>query len=446
MHALATDLYQLTMAAGYFHRGLHHTTATFELFVRRLPRTRRYLLIDGVEAALSYLESLSFGEDDIAYLRELPALAGALTPELCDYLRAFRFRGEVWAAPEGSVLFAGEPIMRIHGSLIEAQMVETHLLSLVNHATMIASKAARVVQAAKGRGVLEFGTRRTHPDAAITAARSAWIAGAAGTSNVEAGKRYGIAVLGTAAHSWTMAHDDEEQAFANYVATFPSASILLIDTYDTLRGAERAARIAKERLAGVRIDSGNLAELSKQVRVILDAHGLRSAKIVASGDLEEHSIAALLADGAPIDLFGVGTELVCSKDAPSLGGVYKLVTWERDGKNTAIAKLSEGKASYPGAHQLYRFRDASSAPERDLLALASEPAPPGAEPLLERWMVDGKRTTRTSLADARARAARELARLPARFHDLAPASEPLLELAISPALTTLIGEVRSHTC
>jgi nicotinate phosphoribosyltransferase len=444
MRALATDLYQLTMAAGYFHRGLAETTATFELFVRRLPRARRYLVACGIEDALDYLEHLRFEEEDIAFLRELPAMRDAMTPEFIDYLRTFRFRGDVKAVPEGTVVFAGEPMVQVRGSLIEAQMVETFLLSAVNHGTMIASKAARVVKAAAGKSVLEFGTRRTHPDAALGCARAAYLVGFAGTSNVEAGRRFGIPVVGTAAHSWTMAHDDEEAAFANYAAIFPKSTILLIDTYDTLRGAERAARVVGNNLKGVRIDSGDLAELSRGVRAILDAHGLQHTKILASGDLNEHTIADLISKGAPFDSFGVGTELVCSKDAPSLGGVYKVVEWQRGGARRAIAKFAEGKETYPGAHQVHRSVDADGE-LRDVLALADEPLPEGASGLLVPFLSKGLRTApRETLATRRARAMAALAALPPRFHELAPSDTPALTLGVSPALASLTAEVRAN--
>lgn len=276
--ALRTDLYQLTMAAGYFHHGMHERHATCEMFVRRLPKRRRYLVAMGIERLLDYLENLRFTEDEIQYLRCLPALRDAMTDEFCAYLRNLRFRGDVWAVPEGTVVFANEPLVRISASIVEAQLVETYLLSAINHATMIASKASRVVHAAGEAGVMEFGTRRTHPDAAVTAARCAYATGFVGTSNVHAGMLYGIPVMGTAAHMWTMAHPSEEEAFANYVTTFPNAAILLIDTYDTLRGAERAAKIARDKLKGVRLDSGDLLALSKAVREILNANGCSSAK------------------------------------------------------------------------------------------------------------------------------------------------------------------------
>jgi nicotinate phosphoribosyltransferase len=321
---LSTDLYQLTMAAGYLRRGMARHLATCELFVRRLPATRRYLVALGVDQVAEHATRLRFTPEDVAFLAQVPALRAAMTPEVRDYLLSFRFSGDLWAVDEGAIVFEHEPILRVRAPIIEAQILETFALSVVNHATMIGSKAARIVRAARGRTVVEFGTRRTHADAAVDAARAAYAVGFAGTSNVLAARTYGIPVLGTAAHMWTMAHPSEQAAFEAYVAVFPESAILLVDTFDTLRGAVRAARAAGDRLRGVRIDSGDLDALSREVRRILDAEGAPHAKIVVSGDLNEHSIAALPAAGAPIDTFGVGTELVCSADAPALGGVYKL--------------------------------------------------------------------------------------------------------------------------
>jgi nicotinate phosphoribosyltransferase len=441
--ALRTDLYQLTMAAGYFHRGLAGTVATCELFVRRLPRTRRYLVACGIEQALAALADLRFDEEEIAFLRTVPSLAPAMTDDFVRYLRDFRFRGDVWAVPEGTVVFAGEPLLQVRAPLIEAQIVETFLLSQVNHGTMIASKAARVIQAASGRQVLEFGTRRTHPEAAVDVARAAYLAGAIATSNVEAGRRFRIPLMGTAAHMWTMTHDSEEAAFASYLAVFPTSSVLLVDTYDTIRGAERAARIAGERLRGVRLDSGDLGELAKAVRQVLDAHGAPQATIVASGDLDEHKIAALLAARAPIDAFGVGTELACSADAPALGGVYKCVAFERDGRVVPVAKFSEGKATWPGAHQLWRRR-AAGVLGGDVLALAGEPPPPGAEPLLVQRLLSGAAVSAPpSLEASRAHAARELAAVPAELRTLDPTTEAVYPVEPSAGLESLLDEVRS---
>jgi nicotinate phosphoribosyltransferase len=442
MRALQTDLYQLTMAAGYFHRGLAHTQATCELFVRRLPKVRRYLVAAGIERALDFIHTLRFDDEHIAYLRSVPSLADAMTDDFADYLRAFEFSGDVWAVAEGTPMFASAPFIRVQAPIIEAQLVETHLLSVVNHATMIASKAARIVRAAQGRSVLEFGTRRTHPDEAVSAARAAYLVGAAGTSNVEAGRRFGIPVLGTAAHMWTMTHDSEERAFDNYVKTFPNASILLIDTYDTVRGAQLAAKVAGDKLKGVRLDSGDLGALAKEVRAVLDAEGLSEAQIVASGDLNEYKIEELLADGAPIDSFGVGTELVTSKDAPSIGGVYKVVAFERDGRHVPIAKFSEGKATYPGAKQVHR-RFEAGAPVGDRLGLADEAAPAGGVALLEPRIREGKLVRRAvGLAEARSHAIASLAALPTELHSLQPSSEPRYPVALSAELEHLVADVK----
>lgn len=400
------------MAAGYFHRGLGHTRATCELFVRRLPGPRRYLVANEVEAAIDAALDLRFDDEDLAYLQEVPGLREALTPEFLTYLKDFRFRGDIDAVTDGTLVFAGAPLMRVTADIIEAQLLETLVLSMVNHGTMVASKAARIVHAAGGRAVLEFGTRRTHPDAAIGAARAAYLVGAAGTSNVEAGRRYGIPVSGTAAHMWTMTHEDEVSSFENYVATFPAGTILLIDTYDTRRGAERAARVAGDKLRGVRLDSGDLDALSREVRAILDREGCPEAKIVASGDLDEYSIAGLLRASAPIDMFGVGTELVCSKDAPSLGGVYKVVQYERDGKVVPVGKLSEGKATFPGSHQVFRRLD-GDCPIRDRLTLADAEPEEGEVPLLQPLVRAGERcAVRGSLEDRRRAAMATLAALP----------------------------------
>lgn len=442
--ALLTDLYQLTMAAGYFHRGMASRTATCEMFVRRLPPNRRYLVAMGLERVLRYLERLRFSEEEIAYLRTVPALADAMTPEFQDFLRAFRFDGDVWAVPEGTVFFEQEPIVRVTAPIIEAQILETFLLSAVNHATMVASKAARVVTAAGDAGLLEFGTRRTHPVAAIDAARAAYAVGFAGTSNVEAGMRFGIPVMGTAAHMWTMAHESEEAAFASYTEVFPNASILLIDTYDTLEGARRAAAIAKDKLKGVRLDSGDMTALSIEVRKILDAAGCQHAKIVASGDLNEEKIAAMRRAGAPIDLYGVGTDLVTSRDAPALGGVYKLVEIGEGAARSPIAKFSEGKATLPGAHQVYRLRGPGGELQRDVIALSDEAAPDGAEALLQPVMRGGERVAPAEGLDAiRARARRELASLPEGLKAI-EGEAATFKPEISPALGRLIEEVRAR--
>lgn len=447
MEALKTDLYQLTMAAGYFHTGMAHKTATCEMFVRRLPKRRRYLVAMGIERVLGYLERLRFTDDQIAYLSRVPALRDAMTPEFQAFLRDLRFTGDAWALPEGTVVTANEPFLRVRAPIIEAQLIETFALSVINHATVVASKAARIVRAAGDAQVVEFGSRRTHPEAAVDAARAACAVGCAGTSNLEAGMRYDLPVVGTAAHMWTMAHPTEESSFENYVRVFPNASILLIDTYDTLTGAERAAKIAREKLKGVRLDSGDLSALSRGVRKILDDAGLKDTKIVASGDLNEYKIEALRKAGAPIDIYGVGTDLVTSLDAPSLGGVYKLV--EIDG--SPIAKFSEGKATLPGAHQVFRFRGEGGALERDIIALDTESPEDLAEgsarvpePLLIKAFQGGRRVRDPEALDAiRARAKRDLDALPAGFHGLDEGGA-VLTASLSARLTSLIEEVRAR--
>lgn len=449
--ALETDLYQLTMAAGYVHRGMTGLTATCELFVRRLPRTRRYLVAMGLDAAIDWLVDLRFTEEDVAFLRGLPALADAMTPALCDHLLGFRFEGDVWAVEEGTVVFENEPLLRVRAPIVQAQIAETFLLSTINHATMIASKAARVVHAAAPARCVEFGTRRTHPQAAVDAARWSYAAGFAGTSNVEAGRRFGIPVLGTAAHMWTMAHPTEEQAFAHYVETFPTASVLLIDTYDTPRGALRAAQAAGPKLRGVRIDSGDLDALSREVRHILDGNGAPQATIVVSGDLNEHSIAQLRAAGAPIDTFGVGTEVVTSLDAPALSGVYKVVELEDEaGAKRPIAKFSEGKATFPGAHQVQRVvRDGTFV--RDVVALIDEVVPvvsgESTEALLGPAVRGGTRARPVApLATVRERVAAQQRSLAPWLLDLAEVtrSSPRYEVRPSAGVQRLADAVRAR--
>lgn len=449
MDALHTDLYQLTMAAGYFHRGMKDDVATCEMFVRRLPKARRYLVAMGRERVLSYLTGLRFTPEQIDFLASLPALRDAMTPAFREYLAGLRFTGDVWAAPEGTIVFANEPLFRVTAPLIEAQLVETYLLSVVNHGTMVASKAARIVRTASPASVVEFGSRRTHPEEAVDAARAACAAGCVGTSNVEAGMRFGLKVTGTAAHMWTMAHASEEAAFEGYVEVFPNAAILLIDTYDTLRGAERAARIAREKLQGVRLDSGDLLALSRGVRKVLDDNGCASAKIVASGDLNEYKIAALRKENAPIDLYGVGTDLVTSLDAPSLGGVYKLVELARGGQRLPIAKFSEGKGTLPGPHQVWRFRAGGSGGEgfSDVIALADEdPKALGegeAQGLLVPAMKGGARVDPPESIDAiRARVKAGLDSLPASAHALEEGPAAVVA-SVSPKLGALVEDVRA---
>lgn len=421
---LATDLYQLTMAAAY-HAHDRCERASFELFVRRLPPQRSYLVAAGLEQALEYLQELSFTAAEIEYLQSLPVFA-KLTDRFWNYLRDFRFTGDVWAMPEGTIAFANEPLLRVTAPLIEAQLAETFLLTTINFQTLIATKAARTVEAAQGKGVIEFGARRCHSfGAAIYAARAAFIGGCIGTSNVEAGRQFHLPVYGTAAHSFVMAFDSEWEAFRAYHAVFPEGTTLLLDTYNTLNAARMATELGAG-LRGVRLDSGDLAELSKQVRSILDAAGLRQTKLMASGDLDEHKIARLLAAGAPFDLFGVGTELSTSRDAPALAGVYKLVELERAGQREPKMKLSSEKETYPYCKQVWREVESDRAFVRDLIATLDE-APAAGAPLLKPVMRAGKLSEPLpDLAATRHYAKQQLAGLPARFKALAePATYPV---------------------
>lgn len=379
----ATDLYQLTMAAGY-HAHRRAETASFELFARRLPPRRSYLVIAGLAQAVEYLRNLRFSDEEIAYLQSLPVFKH-VAADFFAYLRDFRFSGDVWAMPEGTVAFAGEPLLRVTAPLIEAQILETWLLSTINFQTLIASKAARMVDAAQGRAIIEFGARRAHGmEAALYAARAAFIGGCIGTSNVEAGMRFGLPVYGTAAHSWIMSFEREYDAFRAFHEIFPEHTTLLLDTYDTVAAAKLATEIGPS-LRGVRLDSGDLGALSKQVRVILDQAGMQQTKIMASGDLDEFKITELLAKGAPIDLFGVGTELSTSRDEPALGGVYKMV--ELDGQPKM--KLSQDKATYPYCKQVWRSYAEDGTFLGDTIGLAAESDLHG-EPLLQLVMRNGE--------------------------------------------------------
>lgn len=367
---IVTDLYQLSMAAGYFEQEMQDI-ATFELSIRHLPKNRSYLIAAGLEQVLHYLTHITFSAEAIEFLRQLP-IFNHVSQKFFEYLKNFTFSGSVYAMPEGTIAFANEPILRVTAPIIETQIVETYLLSTINFQTLIATKASRVVYAARGRDVIDFGTRRAHgPQAGVLAARSCFIGGCKGTSNVFAAYELGIPAVGTIAHSWVMAFENELDSFYKFHEIFPDNTILLIDTYDTLVGARHAAMIGKK-LKGVRIDSGNLSELSKKVRSILDTEGLQHVRIVASGDLNEDRINDLLKNGAPIDSFGVGTDMVTSRDAPALGGVYKLVEQEHHGKIIPRMKFSEDKLTYPCKKQVYRIIDEEGNFVKDVIGLEGE--------------------------------------------------------------------------
>jgi len=365
MNALLTDLYELTMAAGYFETGKTAERAVFELAIRRLPPRRNFVLAAGLPQVVDYLLNLSFTAEEIAYLRELPQFRN-VSPAFFDYLREFRFTGDLFAVPEGTPLFAGEPMLTLRAPLLEAQIPETYLLSALSFQSLIATKAARCVEAAGGRSIVEFGTRRAHtPEAGVLGARAAYLGGCAGTSNTLAGFRYGIPVTGTVAHSWVMSFCGEQEAFRQAQRLLGESAVQLIDTYDTIKGAHRAAE-TKGPFWGVRIDSGDFLAITRRVRAILDDAGQADAKIMISGDLDEYRIRDLLAGGAPIDSFGVGTQLSVSADAPSLSTVYKLVEIEICGIQRFTAKFSDDKPSYPGSKQI--FRDT----HRDVIARSGE--------------------------------------------------------------------------
>jgi nicotinate phosphoribosyltransferase len=426
--ALLTDLYELTMAASYFKLG-YNETACFSLSVRRMPARRGFLVAAGVERLLEAIEQFRFEPPIIDYLDSLKLFA----PDFLEYLGRLRFTGEVRAMAEGTIFFAGgEPIVEVHGPLIEAQLLETIALNQVGMASLIASKAARCVVAARGRRLVDFGLRRAQgADAGLIAARSSYLAGFIGSSNVLAGRRYGIPLFGTMAHSYIMAHEREREAFAHFVDLFPKLSTLLVDTYDTVRGVENAAAVARElrdhgfKLQGVRLDSGDLLDLSIKARRILDQSGLQEVSIFASGNLDEYRIRDLLKAGAPIDAFGVGTEMVTSADAPSLDVAYKLSEY----RGTPRIKTSTSKITLPGRKQVFRALNAAGGFYSDLIGLTDEgvgsvarefkPAPAEVVPILQRCFTGGRRIgARPELAQARERCLESMAKLEQRYKDL----------------------------
>jgi nicotinate phosphoribosyltransferase len=435
---LLTDLYELTMAAGYLQTRFE-AQATFELFVRHLPPRRNYLVAAGLEQALDFLENVHFTPDEIAYLRQHPVFRH-IRDDFFHYLAKFRFTGDVWAMPEGTLVFPGEPMLRIVAPIIEGQILETYVLATLSYQTMIASKAARVVTAAKGRQIVEFGARRAHgSQASLFAARAAAIGGAQGTSNVLAGQQFGMETYGTQAHSWVMAHEDEAEAFSHFLDAFPEHAVLLLDTYD-VRNAVKKIIAMERKPAGVRLDSGDLTKDSRWVRRELDRAGWKEVKIFASGDLDENRISSLLAKGATIDAFGVGTALATPGDAPHLNLIYKLVEVERGGKVREAAKLTMAKVTYPGRKQVYRATNSRGEYAGDRIALEGEPAN-GGTPLLVEVMRAGRRTRPAEPVDAlRRRCLDSLARLPERYRQIhRPAVYPV---RYSKRLTTLLEKVR----
>jgi nicotinate phosphoribosyltransferase len=421
MGALLTDLYQLTMLQAYLDEGMHDT-ATFELFVRRLPPGRNFLVAAGTEQALEFLETLAFTGDEIAWLQR----QGGFSQRLLDYLEGFRFTGDVHAMPEGTVFFADEPIVRVTAPLPQAQFVESRLLNIVHFQTLIASKAARVVLAAQGRLLVDFGMRRAHgAEAALFAARASYLAGFSGTATAEAGRRFGIPLYGTMAHSFVQAHCSEVDAFVAFARARPRKPTLLVDTYDTEAAVARIVALAPElaregiTIGGVRLDSGDLGAHARAVRALLDAGGLDALQIFASGNLDEDRIAELLDRGAPVDGFGVGTALDTSSDAPSLDAVYKLQSYA----GAARRKRSEGKATWPGVKQVCRRLDPHGRLANDRVQLDTEPCDGIA--LLQPCMAGGHRCTPApTLEQARAHCAAQLRSLPDALRALPTAARP----------------------
>lgn len=433
---LLTDLYQFTMLKAYLDQGMEEV-AVFEFFVRSLPPGRNFLVAAGLASVLDYLADLRFAPDELRFLES----TGRFNERFLRYLENFRFTGDVHAMPEGRVFFPLEPILRITAPLPEAQLVETRLINLLHYQTLVASKAARVVLAAPGKLLVDFGLRRAHgAEAGLTAARAAYLAGFAGSSNVLAEYRYGVPSYGTMAHSFVQAHDDERTAFEHFASAQPDNVVLLIDTYDTEAAArkvvELAPRLAAQgiRIKAVRIDSGDLGEHARRVRAILDAGGLTDTGIFASGNLDEYEVHALVAAGAPITGFGVGTRMLTAADAPYLDCAYKLM--EYGGKPRR--KRSEGKATWPGRKHVYRRYDASGRMAGDVVCSESESF--DGEPLLVHWVSAGRRIAHLpTLEESRRLCARELARLPetlAQLHARAP-----YPVEVSPGLRALAAAV-----
>lgn len=436
--ALLTDLYALTMLQAYFDEDMRER-AVFSLFVRRLPARRNYLLACGLEDVLAFLETLHFDRPALAYLESL----GRFSAPFLAQLETLRFSGDVWAVPEGTPVFAGEPLLEVEAPIAEAQLVEAYVMNQMHLQTLLASKAARVVAAAQGRPVIDFGQRRMHGiDAGLKGARAFHIAGVDATSNVAAGQIYGIRVAGTLAHSYIQAHDDEYDAFRAFARVYPDAT-LLVDTYDTVAGVRNVIALAHElgpgfRVPAIRLDSGDLGALAVEARRLLDAAGLPDVRIMASGGLGEDEIARLLAAGAPIDVFGVGTDMGVSRDVPGLDIAYKLVEYAGHSR----MKLSTGKVLLAGRKQVYRI-ERDGVADHDVLARRDERL--DGRPLLYAVMTSGRRTSvgNVTLDEVRERARQESARLPARVRALHPADPPF-RVDISPALTRECERLRRH--
>ena len=437
---LFTDLYELTMAQAYFRNEMF-APATFSLFVRSYPPNRAYFVSAGLEDVLEYLSLLNFGDRAVEYLRS----TGIFGEDFLEFLREVRFTGSVRAIPEGRLFFADEPILEVTAPIIEAQLVETYIINQVNLQSTLATKASRCVWAAQGRGIADFASRRTQgTDAAMKMARASYIAGFQSTSNVLAASVYGMPPAGTMAHSFISSFPSEIEAFRAYAESFPTRTIFLVDTYDTIAGAWNAVEVAKEmeakgnRLLAVRLDSGDFDQLSRQVRAVFDSAGLEYVKVLASGGLDEYELESLVQAGAPIDLFGVGTKAGVSADAPWSDMAYKLVHFDE----RPVMKLSTGKVSLPGMKQVFRLRNGESGLDRDIIGLQHE-EPPGAEQVMESVMAGGERIgPQPSLEDARRRFQQDFQDLDPRFKGLR--RPPRFPVSVSSQLQRLTARVQEE--
>lgn len=435
--SLLVDFYELTMGASYFENH-PQARAVFDLFVRRMPPQRSYFVAAGLEDIVNFILNLHFNEEAITYLSSRKIFP----PRFLEFLKTLKFTGNLWALPEGTVFFQGEPVIRVEAPIIEAQLLESFLLNTINLQTTIATKASRVVLAAREKGVYDFSLRRTQGvDAAVKAARSSYIAGVKGTSNVLAAKQYDIPAVGTMAHSFVMSFEDELTAFRAFVKTFPAASVLLVDTYDTLSGVKNAIAAAKElekkgrRLLSIRLDSGDIVKLSRKARKLLDAAGLKYVKIFASGNLDEYKIQRLIKARAPVDNFGVGTNMGVSSDAPYLDVIYKIseVT-DRLGRFLPTMKLSRDKVTFPGRKQVYRLFDSRGRYSGDVLGLEEEKIK--GEPLLIKVIEEGRLVYNLpSLQDIQKRCREDLARLPEKVRRLSGFGR--FPVNLSPGLSAL---------
>ena len=440
-NTLLTDLYQLTMLQSYYELGMDDT-AVFEFFVRRLPEHRNFILFAGLQQVIEYLENLHFSQHELEWLDQ----SGRFDAGFLGRLGKFRFLGDVHAMAEGTVFFRDEPVLRITAPLPEAQLIESRLINILHYQTLIASKAARCRLAAPDKTLIDFGMRRAHgAEAALLAARASYIAGFDGTATVQAEQDFGIPIYGTMAHSYIQAHDSESQAFENFARSHPDNVVLLIDTYDTQRGAEKVVRLAKAlreegiAIKAVRLDSGELADLSVSVRRILDEGGCGDVAIFTSGDLDEYRLAGLLGRGCPVDGFGIGTRMTISTDSPSLDCVYKLQEYAGQGRR----KRSTGKTTWPGSKQIYRRRSADGCFDGDLLTLASDTRDDG-DALIVPVMRKGKRIDPVETLDAiRERSSAQLACLPNHLKALAVSPERY-PVRISAGLKDMAEQVDKH--